>query len=123
MQEYMCHPKVPTLDFSSKSESKDSWNSDLDYGSPESEFSSGLECSDPYKGSKGESKKYSSDEEDYSQGHHNQYHADHSSSDSENDEISNLDSDGCTSESDSVDLDSNEYSESDCDDVYDSEES
>jgi hypothetical protein len=66
MQEYMCHPKVPTLDFSSNSESEDSWNSDLDYSSPESESSSGSEYSDPYNGSKGESEECSSDDEDYS---------------------------------------------------------
>ena len=88
MWEYVCHPKVPTLDFSSDSESEDDWNSDLDYDSPESEFSSGQECSDPYEGSEGESEEYSSDEDDYSQGHQ----ADHSSEYSENDEISNLDS-------------------------------
>jgi hypothetical protein len=123
MREYMYHPKVPTLDFSLDLESENSWNFDLDYGSPESEFSSGSECSDPYKGSEGESEEYSSDEEDYFEGHHNQYHADHSSDDSENDKISNFDSDGCTSESYSVDPDSDEYSDSECDNVYDSEES
>jgi hypothetical protein len=115
MREYM-YLKVPALDFNSDSESEDVWNTDLDYDDPESNLSFESECSDTYTGSEGESEEYSSDEEDYSQGHH-----DHSSEYSENDEISNLDSDGCTSESDSMDPDSEEYSESECDDVYDSE--
>jgi len=123
MREYVHHPKVPTLDFGSDSESEDNWNSDLDYSSPESEFASGSECSDPYNGSEGESEECSSDNEDFSQGHCDQYQSGHSSDDSEIDRISCFDSDGCTSESDTLDPDSEEYSESECDDVYDSEES
>jgi hypothetical protein len=123
MQEYTCHPKVPTLDFSSNPESEDGWNSDLDYGSPEFRFSSGSECSDSYEESERESEEYSSDKKDYTQGYHDQYQADHSSeySESDLDEISNLDSEGCTSESDSLDPDWDKYSESEYDDVYDSE--
>jgi hypothetical protein len=122
MWEYTCYPKIPTLDFSSNSESEDGWNSDLDYGSPESGFSSGSECSDPCEGSEGESEEYSSDEEDYTQGYRDQYQTDHSSeySESDLDEISNIDSESCTSESDSLDPDWDEYSESERDDVYNS---
>jgi hypothetical protein len=127
MQEYLCpcHPKVPTSDLSldSEPEPEDDWNSDSDYCSLESEVFSGDEHSD-HKGSEGESEDYSSDVEDYSQGHHDQSDSksDYSSYDSENDEISNPNSDGCTTESDSLDPDLEEYSESESDDFYDSEE-
>ena len=139
MREYVHprHPKIPTLDMNSDldPEPEDDWNSDSeaepedgcdtnsDYYSPESEVFSGDECSDR-KWSEGESEDYSSDMEDYSRGHHDQSdsESDYSSDDSENDEISNPNSDGCTTESDSLDPDLEEYSESESDDFYDLEE-
>jgi hypothetical protein len=111
MQEYMCHhPKVPTLDLCSDSESEDhdGWTSDSDC--PECE------------GSEGKSEEYPSDVEDYSQGHSDQYNTDPSYDNSENGEISNPNSDDCTSEADSPNSNSEEDSKSECDDFYGSEE-
>jgi hypothetical protein len=77
----------------------------------------------PHEGSEGKSEECFSDEEGYSRGYCDPYQVDHFSDDSENDEISNLDSDGCSSEYDLMDPNLKEYSESECVGVYDSDES